>query len=230
VLTAALALIDAGGVDGLSMRRLGRALQRDPMRLYRYAPSKNALLDGVGELVLSGLRIPVLDPADDGGGWEAALRVTAHSFRELALAHPNVVALLLTRPLVTPLGLRPLGTLRPMEELLELLIRAGFDPAGALHAYRLYMGVVYGHVLTELQERATVPDETDAVGRLGLHHVPPQQFPRLRFLAAEFADYDGARELDKGLDIVLSGLRGQLTASDHTGAGLGTASGGRSTS
>jgi hypothetical protein len=117
-----------------------------------------------------------------------------------------------------------------MEELLELLIRAGFDPAGALHAYRLYMGVVYGHVLTELQKRATVPDETDAVGRLGLHHVPPQQFPRLRFLATEFADYDGARELDKGLDIVLSGLRGQLTTSDHTGAGLGTATGSRSIS
>ena len=40
VLVAALRLIDADGVDALSMRRLGRALDRDPMRLYRFAASK----------------------------------------------------------------------------------------------------------------------------------------------------------------------------------------------
>jgi AcrR family transcriptional regulator len=57
VLDAALRIIDRDGVDGLSMRRLGHALGRDPMSLYRYAATKTALLDGVVELVLADLRV-----------------------------------------------------------------------------------------------------------------------------------------------------------------------------
>ena len=47
VLAAALEIIDRDGADALSMRRLARALDRDPMIIYRHAPGKNALLDGV---------------------------------------------------------------------------------------------------------------------------------------------------------------------------------------
>src|SRR5690242_258613 len=63
LLVAALRLIDAEGVEALSMRRLGKELDRDPMQLYRYAPSKDALLDGVVELVFSRLEVP---PAGHG--------------------------------------------------------------------------------------------------------------------------------------------------------------------
>ncbi len=203
VLATALRLVDADGVDSLSMRRLGKALGCDPMQLYRYAPSKDALLDGVVELVLSRLDVP---PAADGD-WAQVLRRTGHAFRELALAHPNVVPLLVTRPLATPLALRPLGTLRPLEKLLDLFITAGFGEREALHAYRLYMGFLHGHVLNELQERVLDPDETDDLLRLGLHRLPLREFPRIRALAAELATYDGARELDEGLTVVLAGLR-----------------------
>ena len=208
VLAAALRIIDADGVEALSMRRLGAALDRDPMRLYRFAASKDDLLDGVVELALSTLRIPVA--RDDG--WADVLRRTGHAFRELALAHPHVVPLLVTRPLATPLALRPLGTLRPLEDLLELFVTAGFDERGALHAYRLYMGFLYGHVLNELQERVLDPDETDDLLRLGLHRLPAREFPRIRALATELAGYDGRQELDEGLDIVLGGLRRSLGA------------------
>ena len=44
VLVAALRLIDADGVEALSMRRLGRALDRDPMRLYRFAAHLDSAL------------------------------------------------------------------------------------------------------------------------------------------------------------------------------------------
>jgi AcrR family transcriptional regulator len=206
VLTTALRLIDADGVEALSMRRMGKALDRDPMRLYRFAASRDELLDGVVELVLGELQVPVMA---DNGDWEGVLRSTAHAFRGIALAHPHVVPLLVTRPLATPLALRPLGTLRPLENLLELLIQAGFDPRGALHAYRLYFGFLHGHLLNELQERVHDPDETDDLLRLGLHRLPVREFPRLRSLASELAGYDGRQELDEGLDIVLAGLSRQ---------------------
>jgi AcrR family transcriptional regulator len=213
VLVTALRLIDDDGVEALSMRRLGKALGRDPMRLYRFAASKDELLDGVVELVLAELEVPAADSSD----WLQVLRRTGHAFRRLALAHPHVVPLLVTRPLATPLALRPLGTLRPLEALLELLVDAGFQAGGALHAYRLYMGFLQGHVLNELQERVHAPEETDDMLRLGLHRLPAREFPRLRSLAAELVAYNGAAELDEGLDIILAGLRRQLTAEDRAG-------------
>ena len=146
----------------------------------------------------------------DDGDWEAALRHTAHAFRRIALAHPNAVPLLVTRSVTGPLALRPLGTLRPLEELLEVFIGAGFDPHGALHATRLFTGFLYGHIQDELQQQVPDPDETDDLLRLGLHRLPITQFPRLRSLATVLATYDGAAELDEGLDIVIAGLRSQL--------------------
>jgi len=85
--------------------------------------------------------------------------------------------------------------LRPLEELLELFSKAGFDEHGALHAARLFTGFLYQHLLHELQERCDNPQETDDVLRLGLHRLPVTQFPRLRSLAALLAAYDGAAEL-----------------------------------
>ena len=201
VLSTALELIDRDGVDGLSMRRLARELHRDPMTLYRHAKNKAALLDGVAETVLVQLKV---DPTDSD--WVAQLRTVARDYRRLALAHPGVVPLLVTLPLATPLALRPLGILRPIEDVLTLLTRAGFSGADALHIYRALFGFLHGHVLNELQELVENPDETDDLLRLGLHRLPIGEFPLLRSLAPVLASYDGAIELERGLDILLAGL------------------------
>ena len=209
ILTAAVAIIDAEGVEALTMRRLGQALDRDPMAIYRHAADKDALLDGVVEHVAAEL-ITSREPSNGDEHWEAVLHRTAHTFRRVALAHPHVVPLLLTRRLSGPLALRPLGSIQLLEELIELFSAAGFDQPGALHAARLFTGFLYGHVLHELQEQIQDPDETDDLLRLGLHRLPITQFPRLRSLATVLAAYDGAAELDEGLTIVLAGLRSQL--------------------
>ena len=211
LLTAALDIIDRDGADGLSMRRLARAVGRDPMILYRHAPNKAALLDDVAETVLAQLTVDATDP-----DWVGQLRSVARNYRALALAHPHVVPLLVTRPLATPLALRPHGTLRPLEDVLALLTRAGFSGADALHIYRALFGFLHGHVLNELQELVDNPDETDDLLRLGLHRLPIGQFPLLRGLAPVLAAYDGAAELERGLDILLTGLATTLPTPDGT--------------
>jgi AcrR family transcriptional regulator len=206
VLAAALEIIDRDGAEALSMRRLARALDRDPMILYRHAPNKAALLDGVAETVLAQLKVDCGDP-----DWAAQLRTVARNYRQLALAHPHVVPLLVTRPLATPLALRPPGTLRPIEDILTLLTGAGFTGPEALHIYRALFGFLHGHVLDELQELVDNPDETDDLLRLGLYRLPIGEFPLLRSLAPVLASYDGAAELERGLDILLTGLTTTLT-------------------
>jgi AcrR family transcriptional regulator len=211
ILQTALEIVDRDGVDALSMRRLSEALNRDPTVLYRHVPNKAAVLDGVAELVLTQLSVDTTDP-----DWAAQLRTVAHDFRQLALAHPNVVPLLVTRPLATPLGQRPPGTLRPLEDVLTLLIAAGFRGEDALHIYRVLFAYLHGHVIDELQEIVERPEETDHVLRLGLHRLSITEFPHLRALAAALASYDGAAELDRGLDLLFTGLAETLTHPDGT--------------
>jgi len=205
ILQAALRIIDRDGIDGLSMRRLSEEVGRDPTVLYRHVPSKAALLDGVAEIVLGQLEADTSDP-----DWAGQLRSVAHEFRRLALAHPNVVALLVTRPLATPLGQRPPGMLRPLEDVLALLTSVGFSGVDALHIYRALFGYLHGHILTELQEVIERPEETDDVLRLGLHRLAVTEFPQVRALASALANYDGAAELGRGLDLLLAGLAATL--------------------
>lgn len=91
---------DGEGVEALSMRRLARALNRDAMTLYRYADSKGALFDRVLE------QLSVNPEAPD---WRAEPRHAAHHSGRSPWHTPRVLALLITRPLATPLGLRPAG-------------------------------------------------------------------------------------------------------------------------
>jgi AcrR family transcriptional regulator len=209
ILQTALAIVDRDGVDGLSMRRLSGALGRDPVMVYRHVPNKAAVLDGVAEIVLAQLSVDSADP-----DWAAQLRTVARDFRQLALTHPNVVSLLVTRPLATPLGQRPPGMLRPLEDVLALLTSAGFAGDDALHIYRVLFGYLHGHILDELQEVIERPEETDHVLRLGLHRLAITEFPILRALAPALASYDGAAELERFLDLLLPGLTASLTHPD----------------
>jgi AcrR family transcriptional regulator len=209
ILQSALRIIDRDGADGLSMRRLSDEVGRDPTVLYRHIPNKAALLDGVAEVVLGQLHVDTADP-----DWAGQLRTVAHDFRRLALAHPNVVPLLVTRPLATPLGQRPPGMLRPLEDILALLTTAGFTGDDALCIYRVLFGYLHGHILTELQEVVERPEETDDVLRLGLHRLAITEFPQVRRLASALAAYDGAAELDHAIGVLLIGLTATMSAPD----------------
>ena len=206
ILTAALQLIDNAGLQAMTMRRLAHELGYDPMSLYRHVGNRDAVLDGVAEVILEQL----IPPEVGTGQWQDQLRRTATDFRALALAHPHTVPLLATRPLSTPMGLRPPGTLRPMEYLLAVLTGAGFTPAAALHAYRAYFGLLYGHILNAIEEFVVDDTETDHLLRLGLHRLPVNEFPHIRGLAAELGHYDGAAELATGLEMLITGLQANL--------------------
>ncbi|HPA89205.1 MAG TPA: TetR family transcriptional regulator [Quisquiliibacterium sp.] len=84
---AALALVDADGVEALSMRRLAAVLAVDPMSIYHHVPNKQALLQSVYDRVLEELPVPHAAP----DGWQHALRDLARRFYRLARRHPQVM-------------------------------------------------------------------------------------------------------------------------------------------
>src|ERR1700682_169351 len=77
ILQAALRLVDASGLQALSMRRLGAELGVEAMSLYHYLPHTAALTQGLAEIVLGELRLPA---AGATIGWQSAVRAVARSF------------------------------------------------------------------------------------------------------------------------------------------------------
>jgi AcrR family transcriptional regulator len=89
----ALAIIDAEGLGGLSIRRLADALGMRGASLYHHFKDKDEILDGVATLALADLR----PPDDDTADWIDWLMQMARSYRQALLAHPNLLPLILGR-------------------------------------------------------------------------------------------------------------------------------------
>jgi TetR/AcrR family transcriptional regulator, tetracycline repressor protein len=192
ILDAAVELVDREGLRALSMRRLGAELGYEAMSIYNHVPSKAALYDGMVEVLLEDLEIP---PAERG--WEERIRGAYRSFRRLALAHPNVFPLFVTRPPATPDG--------PwlVEEFLQTLKDAGFDTDTALHAFRTLSGYAFGYAMAEIRGFALEPDGT----RSGAGKLSAERFPRITELSANLESVDRDAEFEFGLDVFFDGLR-----------------------
>jgi AcrR family transcriptional regulator len=212
VLAAALELVDREGLSALSMRRVGSELGVEAMALYRYAPSKDALLDGLVEALYLELQDFLADggaeatapgAAAEGPEWRAELHRIAQATYQVALAHPQVVPLLATRMLAVPMARRPLAILKDHERVLTLLEQAGLDMSQAAGAFRAFTSWVLGYIFVELRAMVDNPDESDPAFRLGLHRMPVQELPRLREAAPALAEHGGPQGLAAGLDALL---------------------------
>lgn len=102
----ALRIVDQHGAQSLTMRRLGAALGVEAMSLYHHVHNKDALVDGLAELLMRG--VPVTSPEQS---WPDAVRTFAIGIREAAIAHPAAVALIGMRPFSAEIALRPVGAL-----------------------------------------------------------------------------------------------------------------------
>ena len=93
VLDAALRLIDAEGLDALTMRRLARDLGVEPVTIYRQIPSKEAILAGVAERLWHDLR-PDAEAVPASAGWRAQIGAMWLGLHAVMQAHPNAIPLL----------------------------------------------------------------------------------------------------------------------------------------
>ncbi|MFE1325441.1 TetR/AcrR family transcriptional regulator [Streptomyces sp. NPDC058741] len=208
VLASALDLVDREGLSALSMRRLGAELGVEAMALYRYAASKDALLDGLVEALYLELEQRLGNGPERGSDWRAGLHRIARATYDACLTHPQAVPLLATRLLAVPLARRPAAVLRDHERVLALLRDAGFDEAATAAVFRAVTAWVLGYVSVELRPTVDNPDETDPAFRLGLHRLSAKELPLLRETAAALSEPGGHEGLASGLDALLDSLTG----------------------
>lgn len=134
IIEAAVRYVDDNCLDELSMRRLGSELGVEAMSLYRYFPSKGALLDAVVAWLLRDLALPGERPGD----WEDQVRDFAVSFRAITRQHPHLMPLLTVRSPEDPL------LLGIHDRMVEVWRHAGLSLADAQSAQRALQSYLSG--------------------------------------------------------------------------------------
>jgi AcrR family transcriptional regulator len=149
VLATALRLADERGLAAVTMHAVARSLGVTPMALYRHVADKDALLDGLVELLLTEYPRPVAE-----GRWDERLVALADGIRATARRHPAVFPLLLTRPAVTPAA-------RMVRDTVQAALREGGlpDPEAA-RAERLISTAVLGFAASEAAGRFRHHDQS----------------------------------------------------------------------
>jgi AcrR family transcriptional regulator len=133
ILEAAADLGAREGLEKVSMRRLGQALDVWPMALYRYFDDKDALLDALVARATDDVARP--DPA---APWREQIRGLLSSAREALGGDALRLGAQLPRALLTP------GAVRLADDALRILGEAGFDAREAPQAWRTLLSYTVG--------------------------------------------------------------------------------------
>ncbi|MFF0745114.1 TetR/AcrR family transcriptional regulator [Streptomyces sp. NPDC004111] len=136
IVAEAVRLLDADGIESLSMRKLGTRLGAGATSLYRHVANKDELIELVVDEVYGELEVPDVDASP---GWRAAAVSSAYSLRAMVLRHPWIASVL------GQVGLVHLGpnVMRTSERLAAVIHSAGFEGEET----ELAMSTVFSYVI-----------------------------------------------------------------------------------
>jgi AcrR family transcriptional regulator len=198
VLRAAVALADRGGIESLTMRRLGQELGVEAMSLYKHVSNKDDVLDGIVDLVLGDIDVP-----PSGTPWREAMRARAVSAHEVLLAHPRAALQIKSRFTIG------LGMTRYQDATLGRLREGGFSIEGALDAWHTLDSHIYGFTLQELG-LPFAADEASQVSADVLPTLSAEQYPNVVEVISHVMRSGRVEDFSFGLDLILDGLERTL--------------------
>jgi AcrR family transcriptional regulator len=177
VLDAAVRLLDAEGVEALTMRRLASQLGVSAMAPYRYVGSKDELLIVLVDRLAARLVYPPRPPDPKG-----AMLVLWSTIYDSLAEHPWVPEVLARRRMMAP------SVLDAIEEIHAALRGAGLSIEAAVRAYRLMWNFTLGSLLVRAGATSEGPSRQQA-----LRGAPdPERYPLLAAAATAWtAGHDG---------------------------------------
>jgi len=197
VVDAALALVDAEGIDALSMPRLARQVDAGVMTLYRYVRSKSELLEAVALRAIAEVRLRDLHARDAS----AILLDWGRGMREVLLAHPGVAGVLARQAVIGH------GIFRGMEALLGPLERAGLGTERGVRAVYAVLIYTLGFVLWETPRVHEQPATAYAVQwRAEFARLPEDRFPHVAVALPHLGTLASEAQFEFGLQALVTGL------------------------
>lgn len=195
----ALAIIDAEGLEALTMRRLADAIGVRPMTLYRYLPDKEAILAVVADRLWE----PLLEIAE-GESWRERVRAAWLGLHELMQQHPHAT------PMIARAGTYSANAATATARMLDILRQAGFPPALAAEVMHALGATVVGFAFAGLWLRETREGRRPAA-RAGEIEPLPEDLQRY----ASQVGSSRPEEFESALDLLLDGFARKLAAA-HT--------------
>ncbi|GAA4042186.1 TetR/AcrR family transcriptional regulator C-terminal domain-containing protein [Nonomuraea soli] len=204
VLRTAVAIADEAGVEALTMRRLASELGVEPMSLYHHVANKEAILDGLIEVIVGEILEAVGGLSGDDG-WQAALRRRILAAREVLLRHRWAPAVFQTRKeIAAPL-------IAYYDGVLAILRSGGFSWDLAHHAIHALGSRAIGFAMELFQpdDAGSGDDDPEMMAMMA------QQFPNIAGMMAAIVHddpdttlswCDDQSEFEFGLDLLLEGL------------------------
>ncbi|GAA2148426.1 TetR/AcrR family transcriptional regulator [Kitasatospora kazusensis] len=190
IVGAALALVDAEGLDALSTRRLAAGLSVSGPSLYNHFATKDELLDAVVDSVMGEVDLSMFDAVAD---WRTALRDWARSYRAALAAHPNIVPVLAQGP-----GRRP-NALRLADAVFGCLVEAGWPRGQATRIGALMRYFITGSALGSFA--AGFPEDAEVYAARYPHLTEAHLLAEHRRSIDEGAFETGLEALLDGLDL-----------------------------
>ncbi|MFF4506843.1 TetR/AcrR family transcriptional regulator C-terminal domain-containing protein [Streptomyces sp. NPDC001401] len=204
VLSAAVTLADAGGVDALSMRRIAQSLGVVPMALYKHVANKNELLDGMIDVLVG-----EIDPPAGDTDWKTTVRRRVLSARRMLLRHPwapeVIESRMKARTTPTP------AVLAYLDSMIGIFRAGGFSVDLVHHAMHVMGSRLLGFSQELFEDASGREPDADA--------LPPEEmaarYPHITELAMAVAHdqdsvvgsgCDDQFEFEFALDLTLDGL------------------------
>ncbi len=171
----ALRIVDAEGLDALTMRRLGSELGVEAASLYHHVPNKDALLDGVVMRMRTELRIPDPIPPD----WKDLMAAIFDEYGRVLAAHPHLVPLAGRRVETDP------------DSGLVFLTQLGFSDDDAVELWQSMIACTVGFALFDSAYAES--DTSDLPDRLAARMAQWRDETRSKTLRFIIDSYDRSR-------------------------------------
>jgi AcrR family transcriptional regulator len=168
IVAAGRALVEAGGLDALTMHRVAATVGVRPPSLYKHVPSRGALIKLIVEDVVDDLAAAL-----DGRGRAATpgddLGAVARAFRLFAKQHPGTYRLIFA-PLPEEWRADPVHLMAASRAVLTIAAAlAGQDRS--LEAARTITAWAHGFVAMELADAFRMGGDVDQAFEFGIDHL-----------------------------------------------------------
>lgn len=205
IVEAALVLLDADGLEGVTMRRVAQRLKTGPASLYQHVGGKDELLELVLDRVCADVEIPA--PGVGPDGWQAPLKELLRGTRAVLGAHQDLAYVTLGRVPTGP------NALAGAEGMLRIM-RAGDVPervaAYAVDSLALFVASV---TYEEAIQRRLIGTMEEARAYIeGVHRyfasLPADRFPTLVAMADQLTTFDENDDdrFEFALDVQIRGI------------------------
>lgn len=202
IVDTAMRILDAEGIDALSMRRVALDLRTGPASLYAHVASKDELLELMIDRVIGEMEMPEPDPAH----WQEQIVESAMAAHRVWSRHPGIARAALANIPVGP------NSLRYSEATLAILRAGGVpaQPAGwFLDRLSLYvLADAFEESLHRERGRHTEEDAREYYEQISAyyHSLPADRFPVIASMVGELVGGGGDERLRFGLELMVRGL------------------------